>query len=90
MANDIPIVSFSGIAPYEFIPKYPYGRGSKYHDPNPGVPFQELAKLFYYVNPTYFFMHNGVSKNPFCTISIVIGGHQTDLEFAEKSFDSGN
>lgn len=61
----------------------------KYYDPNPGVPFQEHGKLYYYINPTYFFMHNGISKYPFCVISIVLGGHQTVLEFAEKSIDSG-
>ena len=90
MDHQIPIVSFSGMAPYDFIPRYPYGLNVKYDDPNPGVPFQEVVKQYYYVRPSYFFMHNGISKHSFCVISIVFGGYQPELEFAEKSLDSGD
>ena len=87
--NEIPIVYFAGIAPYEFVPEYPYGFSRKDLDPTPGVPMQEEIKMFYYLKPTYFFMHNQISKYSFCVISIILGDNQEAFEFAEKSLDSG-
>ena len=89
MEHDIPMIHFSGIPPHQLVPKFPYGLTIKYHDPNPGVPMQEEIKMFYYLKPSYFFMHNQISKNPFCVVSVLLGGHQEDLEFAEKSLDLG-
>ena len=86
--RQIPLVSF-GIAPYDLLPLRPFGNSYKFHDPNPGIPLQEQGKMFYYIKNTHFFMHNQISKNPFCVISIVFGGQIEDLDFAEKSLDLG-
>lgn len=43
--------------------------------------------MFYFVDPTYFFLHGTISKMAFCVLTLVNRGSRQSLRLGEKSLD---